>query len=373
MNLSIPSVGVEEEYQLVDPTTGLLLPNCREVMQRIAGHTTADIQHELHLTQIEMASAVCDTLDDVRNSLKRVRGQLIAAAKKTGAALVATGTNPHLVPQDDSITPKQRYRAMRQRYQQLARDLLIFGCHVHVSIQDRSLGMQIMNMSRRWLPVLQALSSNSPFWDGVDSGYASYRRELWAQWPMAGPPPYFDDLDDYQRSIDQLTRSGAIEDESYIYWDIRLSTKVPTIEFRGADVMMSLEETVGYTGLVRAIVMQVTSDLQRSEIRWPIRSNLLSYAIWQSARYGLNDELVDPLSCQRLPARDAVAQLLEYVGPSLDRAGDRECVEAYLERAFTDGTGADRQRAAAGDQIDLAEAVRHAIMETAHQTDAAIV
>ncbi|MDA8744331.1 glutamate--cysteine ligase [Rubripirellula amarantea] len=370
MSKFIPSVGVEEEYQLVDPETGRLLPNCKEVMRQVGNDVTADIQHELHLTQIEMASTVCNTLDEVQTRVKQVRGQLIEAAKKTGAALVAAGTNPLPLPEVESFTPSRRYRVMSQRFQQIARDMLIFGCHVHVSIEDPSDGLQIMNQARRWLPLLQALSANSPFWDGEDTGYASYRRELWAQWPMAGPPPHFEDVDDYKSCVADLIQSGAIEDESYIYWDIRLPTKVPTIEFRSADVMLSVEETVGYTGLVRAIVMQATRDLREGKLNRPIRDNVLSYATWHAARYGVTKELVDPLYCKNYTAKDLIAMLLDHVRPSLDLSGDGEHIKGYLNQILQSGTGADRQRAVVGcnpelDDCDLSKVVQYAMMETA--------
>src|SRR6056297_2764347 len=255
MTFNIPTVGVEEEYQLVDPTSGALMPNCKEVMQSLRtpkrGATpTAEIHHELHLNQIEMASEVCHSLDEVRSVLESTRSRLIRAAKESGCELASAGTNALAVPAEPSLTPKDRYRLMTNRYQMIARDLLIFGCHVHVHMPDRELGVRVMNRCRRWLPVLQAMTANSPFWDGVDTGYASYRRELWAQWPMAGPPPHFSDLTDYQACVDELTRCGAIKDESFLYWDIRLPMKVPTIEFHAADVMTRIEETVGYVGLV---------------------------------------------------------------------------------------------------------------------------
>ncbi len=364
MSQFVPSVGVEEEYQLVDPKTGLLLPNCKEVMEQIGRDTTADIQHELHLTQIEMASTVCHTLEDVRSSVRQVRGQLVQAAEKTGAALVAAGTNPLPVPEVDSITPKLRYRVMRQRFQRIARELLIFGCHVHVSIENRTIGLQVMNQTQRWLPILQAISANSPFWDGEDTGYASYRRELWVQWPMAGPPPHFSDLADYESCVDDLTRAGAIKDESFIYWDIRLPAKVPTIEFRSADVMMSVDETVGYTGLVRGIVMQAIRDIEANVINQPIRPNLLSYATWHAARYGVSEDLIDPLSTRRYSAKESIWRLLDYVRPSLKMPGDLEFVEQYLHHVLAKGTGADRQRAAFSRNNNFVDVVQHAIQET---------
>ena len=345
----LPAVGVEEEYQLVDRVSGKLIPDCKKVMRNLrklpqAASSHAEIQHELHLNQIEMASEVCQTLDEVRRSLIRTRRLLIESSDRSGVALAAAGTNPLAVPAEPALTPKDRYRAMTERFQQIARDLFIFGCHVHVTMEDRELGVEVMNGVHRWLPMLQALSANSPFWDGHDTGYASYRRELWVQWPMAGPPPHFEGLADYERCIEDLVRTTAIQDESFIYWDVRLPTRVPTIEFRGADVMTSIDDVVGYVGLIRAIVMQTKADVLSGRSSRRVRPTLLSFALWQAARYGVGDMLVDPLSCEKLPASDYAGRMLETVAPSLDLCGDRELVEAFVQRVVESGNGADRQR-----------------------------
>lgn len=368
MRSQIPSVGVEEEYQLVDPESGQLIPKCNDVMRQLGRDSGADIQRELHLNQIEMASNVCQTLDEVRENLRRVRKMLIDAAESVGAALVSAGTNPFPLPADETLTPKFRYQAMGQQFQQIARALFIFGCHVHVAMEDKKLGLQVMNQSRRWLPVLQALTANSPFWNGNDTGYASYRREVWVQWPMAGAPPHFIDLADYEACLGELTKSGAIKDESFIYWDIRLSVKVPTIEFRGADVMTSLQQCVGYVGLVRAIVMQASDDVRSGREFPPIRSHLLSFAIWHAARYGVSDDLIDPMTCEKSTATETAARLLEYVRPALLRSGDLDCVEAFVQEVVREGCGADRQRLTMQTEGDLSAVVRAAVQQTAEDT-----
>ncbi|KLU06024.1 hypothetical protein RISK_001875 [Rhodopirellula islandica] len=349
MSYTIPTIGVEEEYQLVDPQNGELIPNCKEVMQTIrrnrgSQEVGSEIQHELHLNQIEMASDVCSSLEEVRNALHQTRHLLIEAARSNETELAAAGTNPLAVPEDEALTPKDRYLAMTDRYQQIARELFIFGCHVHVAMEDRELGIQVMNRCRRWLPILQAITANSPFWNGVDTGYASYRRELWAQWPMAGPPPQFESLADYSRCVDDLVACGAIRDESFLYWDIRLPTRVPTIEFRAADVMTHVEETVGYVGIVRAIVMLAISEAEHQRPIAAIHPSVLSYSIWHAARYGMSDQLIDPASCEKIPAADLLARLMAALQPALLATGEARPVEAFVNQLLATGTGADRQR-----------------------------
>lgn len=348
-NQPIPSIGIEEEYQLVDPITGLLVPNCKEVMRdlvqsRSHAESDADIQHELHLNQIEMASDVCETLDQVHESLVATRTRLNEAALHNGSALVAAGTHPMTLPDDPVMTPGERYESMAAQYQQLARELFIFGCHVHVSMPQRKLGSDVMNRCRRWLPLLQALTANSPYWDGQDTGYASYRRELWMQWPVAGPPPHLGSWHEHQDCVRDLIQCGAIADESFVYWDIRLPTKVDTIEFRCADVLTSIDHAVGYAGLVRAIVMQATEDVQQQRPYVPPRAEVLRYAMWQAARYGVRDELIDPERLDRVSAGVLVQRLLDQIGESLHRTGDRERVESFLSDVIDNGSGADRQR-----------------------------
>lgn len=363
MNYVIPTIGVEEEYQLVDPLSGQLLPNCKDVMRTLRlgngpEEMSAEIQHELHLNQIEMASGICGSLDEVNETVGKTRRLLARAARTNGCRLASAGTNAMPLPEDDALTPKSRYRAMTERYQQIARDLLIFGCHVHVAIENREHGMGVMNRCRRWLPILQAITANSPYWDGEDTGYASYRRELWAQWPMAGPPPNFESFEDYETCIAALIQCGAIRDESFIYWDIRLPTKVPTIEFRAADAMTSIEETVGYAGLVRAMVMQASLEENARGSVPQLRPNVLSYAIWHSARYGLSNSLVDVSRNRRLPARELLRETMLELNGILERTPDRQYVDNFVERLLDEGTGADRQRQAKEPTQVIAEVVR---------------
>ncbi|OYP28290.1 carboxylate--amine ligase [Rhodopirellula sp. MGV] len=364
--MDIPAVGVEEEYQLVDPNSGAMRADCKRVMRRLNGKVTAEIQHELHLSQIEMASPICHTLDEAQQSLVDTRQALSRAAMQTGAALSAAGTNPLPLPHTDDITPKERYNRMTQQYQQLARDLFIFGCHVHVSMPDRVLGLEVMNRARRWLPALLAITANSPFWDGHDTGYASYRRELWAQWPMAGPPPHFQSYADYQETIADLIQVGAIADESFIYWDVRLPEKIPTIEFRVADVMLHVEDVVAYVGLIRAIVMQTQVDMDDRVTQEPICNQLLRHAMWQAARYGVSEKLIDPVEKKPLDAHRLLGRLFDWCAPVLKQSGDVDRVESFLHRLSQHGNGAMKQREWAGNSLDFSEAVRCCVRETAH-------
>lgn len=359
------SVGVEEEYQIVDAENGRLRPDCNSLMAGLgADGEGAEIHHELHLTQIEMASPICTTLAEVRDQVADVRGRLIAAARRVGAELVAAGTNPMPSPNMDDLTPKPRYLSMALQYQQLARDLRIFGCHVHVDMPDRELGVQVMNHVRRWLPALQALTANSPYWEGEDTGYASYRRELWVQWPMAGPPLPFENAAALKHCVHDLIKAGAIEDATRIYWDVRLPERVPTIEFRVMDVMTRIEETVACVGLIRGLVDRCKRDVEAGVPAPTVRPEILTVAMWQAARYGIAEQLIDAATCRKVSASEHLDELLEFVRDPLEAAGDFGTVQSTVHRMIELGGGAARQRALRRDGT-LRDVVRRLAEHTA--------
>lgn len=340
----LPAIGVEEEYQLVSPESGILSAQGSEVLSRARGITLSNIQHELHLEQIEMASPILHTSEEVRDCLVDTRKALAAAATSAGSALVAAATNPMPLPEHVLITPKDRYLGMERQYQMLARDLMIFGCHVHVDMPDRELGIQVMNHSRPWLPLMQALSANSPYWHGEDTGYASYRREMWNQWPMSGIPVAFQDLSEYQECIQDLLRSEAIDDVSKIYWDIRLPERVPTIEFRVFDMQTEVEDAVALTVITRALVMRCEQAVHQGQPVPHVRDELLRAAIWRAARYGLSQRLIDPVDCAPINAFQHVRQFLHFLEEPLRALGDLCLVQDYVARLETQGTPSERQR-----------------------------
>ncbi len=362
----VPSIGVEEEYQLVDPSSGGLAPQGRAVVKSANSATTSDIQHELHLEQIEMASPVLRDSQQVMDCLANTRHTLIQAAEANDVAIVAAGTNPCRLPQHVFITPKPRYEMMAEQYQALARELVIFGCHVHVDMPDRDLGVRIMNYARPWLPLLQAMSANSPFWNSEDTGYESYRRELWVRWPTSGIPHWFKDFDDYDACVKQLVRAGAIDDESKIYWDIRLPTKVDTIEFRIFDIQTELADCAALVAITRALVMRCERAVLCNEPLPRIRSVLLKSAVWQAARYGLNLRLMDPLHGNQISAMAHVQDLMNYIAEPIELLGDQKLINDYIARLRHQGTPSMRQRKTLADSSgDYAALVRRLIECTA--------
>jgi YbdK family carboxylate-amine ligase len=226
------TIGVEEEYQILNPATRELRPRAARILPDARTAVGDQVTNELYLSQIEIGTPVCTTLADVRAELTRLRRELIAAAARNGSRIAAAGTHPFSRWEDQPLTPKPRYRGLEADYQQLIREQVIFGCHVHVGIADPEAAVQVMNRARPWVAPLIALAANSPFWLGVDTGYASYRTELFGCFPTAGTPHPFASRAEFDALVVALAATGVIEDGSKIYWDIRPSSHLPTLEFR---------------------------------------------------------------------------------------------------------------------------------------------
>ena len=355
------TIGVEEEYQIIDAATGALKPQASGLLSHVRQDTGGSIQSELKQSQIESASPVCRTLADVRTAVARARRALLEEAAAQETYIGAGGTHPladwHAQPATRSAT----YDVVMSDYQQLAREQLIFGCHVHVGVDDRELAVEVMNRAREWLAPLTALSANSPFWRGDDTGYASFRTILWSRWPLSGPPPLFESYSDYKTLIQRVIETGSIKDEGRVYWDVRLSEPHGTIEFRPMDVCLTVDETVMVAGLVRALVRTCYDQARRGEPFDGVRTEVLRSAQWRAARYGLRDQLFDVTTDELVPARTLIEKLLDFVREALESEGDWQQVTQQVEATLQHGNGAERQRAAyqrAGRWEDVLELIK---------------
>jgi carboxylate-amine ligase len=303
------------------------------------------VQPELYRSQVEMNTPVCATLGEVRDAVRRGRRALAEAAEGEGLRLAAAGTHPFSHWGDQTVTEKTRYRNLAQDYRQVFREQVVFGCHVHVGIEDREAAIQTMNRVRPWLPVLLALSANSPYWLGADTGYASYRTEVWNRWPMAGMPQAFASRAEYDRLVETLMATGSVREPTKLYWDVRPSARQETLEFRVADVCMGVDEAVMVAGLARALALVCHDAAARGEPDPASRPELLRAAKWRAARHGLDADLVDAAAGRARPAAEMVRLFLDRVRPGLEAAGDLEEVTELVETTVARGTGAARQRA----------------------------
>ncbi|GCE26910.1 putative glutamate--cysteine ligase 2 [Dictyobacter alpinus] len=358
------TIGVEEEYQVVDPrtrelsqSTHLLLPEAEKMLGN-------NVQHEMILSQIEIATPICHSLAEVQGELIRLRGGIITAADHLHKQIAASGTHPFSKWSEQEVTPKERYITLVDTYQQMIREQVIFGCHVHIGIPDPEIATQILNHARVWLSPIIALTANSPFWLGADTGYEDYRTGLWWTVPLAGPPPAFTSYEDYRHTIDDLIETESIDDATKIYWDLRLSERFPTIEFRVMDISMTLDEAVMVTGLIRALVQTCYEQVMRKAPCPSYTTDQLRAMHWRAARYGLNDRLIDIPTRHSVPARLCIDHMLEFVRAALEREGDWQRVSQGVQRILTEGNGAQRQRKVYQSSGDFRAVVDYIVAET---------
>jgi carboxylate-amine ligase len=339
--------GVEEEFFLVDTATGALVAGSARVLPGARDRLGAGVTTELNLCQIEADTPVCTTLEQLRAELGRLRRDLTAAARAEGLAVVALGTHPFSDWQDQQVdSDNPRYAVMEERYEVLARQQVICGCHVHLGLGNRDLEILVLDRVRPWLPVLLALSANSPFWHGVDTGYASYRTEIFNRWPTAGMPPELGSRTQYEALVAQLVSAGAIADSTHLYWYARPSARFPTLEFRVCDVGLGVDDALAVAGLIRGLAWVCAADAIVGSPKPAANPSLLDAAVWRAARFGLTDRLIHPLTAEPEPAAVVVQALLDIARPGLEAHDDWAEISDLVARILTDGTGADRQRAA---------------------------
>jgi carboxylate-amine ligase len=348
-------VGVEEEFLLVDAETGAPTPRISDVMTNAVALAGDQAQEELHQAQIEHATVACDSLADLRSDLTALRQKFVRAAAAEGTLVVASGTYPGRMGDEGRlVTPKDRYQAMAAANSILARERLICGCHIHVSVSSPERVITIMNRIRAWLPSLLALTGNSPFWEGEDTGFSSYRTEVWARWPTSGPPGYFGSHGEYEELLEQLVAAEVIIDKKMAYWDVRPSENFPTIEIRVNDVMAPVDDVVAVAGIVRGLVAVCDrASGPVDEYRW----ELLRAANWRAARSGLAGDLLWPVDGSTRPANEAIEHLLREIAPVLDERGEREEIEILTRAILARGNGATRQREAYARRQEITDVI----------------
>jgi len=364
------TLGGEEEYQIVDPETReLLARGGRAVQERAQRSTMGDeVVPELLTAQIEAVSPVCRTLAEVRAEVLRLRREVNMAAAKEGAWIAAASTHPFSDWRNQRITPKERYERLVENYQRLARQQAAFGFHVHVGLADREAAIRVMNRLRLWLAPMLALSANSPFWLGEDSGYASYRTQVWGRMPVSGPPGIFESKAEHDELIDALVASGVVADSTKVYWDIRLPDDLDTIEVRVMDVCSRADEAVMMAGLTRALVRTCYERAVLEEPYPKPRPELLRAAHWLASRHGLDAKLLDPEVGQAAPAREIIEKLLTFARPALEEGGDWEEISTLVHETLEHGNGANRQRRTYERAGRLEDVVDMLVEETAQGT-----
>ncbi|MFL5608365.1 MAG: carboxylate-amine ligase [Gemmatimonadaceae bacterium] len=358
------TLGIEEEYQIIDPHTRELKSYITEIL---SGDKLLldEVKPELHQSMIEIGSKVCRTPQALREELVRLRGMVMDLAARSGLVIAAAGTHPFSSWIEQEITPLERYVGVREDLQDLAQQLLIFGTHIHVGIEDRDFLIEAMNVSRYLLPHVLALSTSSPFWMGRRTGLKSYRSIVFRNFPRTGVPPIMGSSGDYDELLGSLVTTGCVPNGSKIWWDARPHHAYPTLEFRVCDVCTRVEEAVCIAAILQAIVAKIWK-LRRDNLTFRLYSSaLVDENKWRAVRFGLDGNLIDFGKEQELPARELITEMLEwFVDDVIDELGSRREVE-YAFQIMRGGTSADRQLAVYQETGDLRSVVDRLVAETA--------
>ncbi|MFI6214004.1 glutamate--cysteine ligase [Nocardia brasiliensis] len=338
------TVGVEEEFLLVDPVTGAPVAKNTEVAAA-AEQRGVELQLELTSCQVETSTGVHRETPALLGELAELRRNVAECAEQVGTRLLAVAVPP-TVPEQFPVTDTERYQRIADTFGMIAHEQGLCGCHVHVAVPDRETAIQVSNYLRPWLPVYLALTANSAIYRAAETGYASWRSILWRRWPSAGPPPYFESAADYTAMVDMMIEGGNILDTKMVYWDVRPSESFPTVEVRVSDVPATVTETALLATLVRATAMMARAALERGERAPEVPGEVLRAAYWNAARFGLDGNGLDPESRRVVPAPARLSALLEHVAPALDELGDRTFVTDAVATVLERGNGARRQIAA---------------------------
>ncbi|GHB40580.1 putative glutamate--cysteine ligase 2 [Streptomyces viridiviolaceus] len=361
------TVGVEEELLLVNPETGDPRALSAAVLARVS-HNGGDqdvFEKELHEQMLEFATHPQADLERLHAEIVRCRKEAARLAGEIGCTVAALATSP--LPVSPAVGVNRRYQWMADQYGVVVHEQLVLGCHVHVSVESDEEGVAVIDRVRPWLPVLAALSANSPFWQGKDSGYSSYRSRVWQRWPSAGPTELFGSAERYHRRVADMVATGTILDEGMIYFDVRLSQRYPTVEFRVADVCLHAETAVLIAALARALVDTAAREWREGREPAEHSVSLLRLAAWRAARSGLTSELLHPATMRRMPAEAVVRALLEHVGEALAADGDLDRARESAARLLRCGNGARIQR----ELLERTGNLRDVVTECVRRTQAA--
>jgi glutamate---cysteine ligase / carboxylate-amine ligase len=352
--MTVRSVGVEEELLLVAPGTGQPLAVAETALrsvdtgggrqERTDGDAGESLEFELQRQQLETSTKPCFELSELGEELRRGRSLAAEAAGRAGARVAALATSP--VPVEPQLVRKGRHLQMAHAFGLTAYEQLTCGCHVHVSISSPDEGVAVLDRIRPWLPTLLALSANSPFWQGRDSAYASFRYQAWSRWPSAGPTNAFGTAEVYEQTVQQMVSTGTLLDTGMVYFDARLSEHYPTAEIRVSDVCLYTDDATLIAALARALVETEARRWRAGSAVPPHRVEMLRLAAWRASRSGLDDVLLNPHTSLPEPASTVANALLEHVRDALDEAGEADAVTELLAAVLARGNGADFQRRA---------------------------
>lgn len=358
------TVGIEEEYQTIDPETRDLRSHVEsEILSKGKTLLKEAVKAEMHQSVVEIGTGVCSNIKDADRQLKDLRSQMCALASQNGLRLAAAGTHPFADWRNQEIFPDERYYIIVQDLKMVARANLIFGLHVHVGVEDREVAIHLMNAARYFLPHILALSTNSPFWQGMDTGLKSYRCKVFDKFPRTNIPDYFPSWGEYDTFVKLLIKTNCIDNAKKIWWDIRPHPNFPTLEFRICDVPLRADETLAIAALIQATVAKLYKLHAANQGFRLYRRVLIMENKWRALRYGLEGKLIDFGKQTEVPVRDLIYEYLNFVEDVVDELGSRQYIN-YIHRILEMGTGADRQLRVYRETGDFKKVVDYMIEET---------
>src|SRR5881392_4014142 len=357
------TLGIEEEFAIVDPESRELRSHIHEILEDGKVTLKEQIKPEMHQSVVELGTEICRDIDDARMHVTELRSRLAALAGRSKLKIASVGTHPFSHWRDQLITQGERYREIVKDMQQLARANLIFGLHVHVGIPDRDVAIHVMNQARYFLPHIYALSVNSPFWVGQDTGLKGYRLKVFERFPRTGIPDAFESLSEYEDYCKLLVKTGCIDNPKKIWWDIRLHPFFDTLEVRVCDAQSRVDDTLAIAALLQAVISKLFKLLRQNTTFRVYRRRLLDENRWRATRYGIDGKLIDFGRETEVDTRSLLNELLEFVSTEVNELGSKKEM-AHVERIMREGTGADRQLAAFARTQDMKAVVDQIVAET---------
>jgi glutamate---cysteine ligase / carboxylate-amine ligase len=336
------TLGVEEEYMIIDPATRELKSHDQKIVEIASRIVKDQVKAEMHQAVVEAGTGICRNVDEAREDITKLRKIISSVAGDLGLKMGAAGTHPFSHWSTQLITPNPRYDEIVQEMQEAARSNLIFGLHVHVGIADKNMAIHIMNTVRYFLPHVYALSTNSPFWEGRNTGFKSFRTKVFDKFPRTGVPDEFNDWDDFKNYVNLLIKTKCIDNAKKIWWDVRVHPFFDTIEFRICDVPMLVEETMAITAIFQALVVKLYKLRMQNMTFIMYNRSLINENKWRASRYGLDGKLIDFGKQEEVDTRALILELLEFVDDVVDQLGSRQAIN-YVHTILEKGTGADRQ------------------------------
>jgi len=357
------TLGVEEEYMVVNPESRELSSHDQKIVEMASRILDDQVKAEMHQAVVEVGTTVCANVEEARKDLLNLRRTVSNVAKDLGLRIGAAGTHPFSHWSTQLITPNPRYDEIVNELQDAARSNLIFGLHVHVGIADKNMAMHIANSVRYFLPHVYALSTNSPFWEGRNTGFKSFRSKVFDKFPRTGIPDYFNTYEDFICYINILVKTGCIDNAKKIWWDLRVHPFFPTIEFRICDIPMLVDETIAIAAIFQALVVKLYK-LRSQNLNFMIYTRaLINENKWRAGRYGIDGKMIDFGKEEEVKTRMLIGELLEFIDDVVDELGSRDAIN-YVQTILDHGTGADRQLKVFEETKDMKKVVDFILDET---------